>query len=222
MDVTNTIKSRFSVRKYIDKPVEKKLIYKILDIARFSPSGHNMQPWEVAIVTGKTKEELSKRLMDDFDNKKMRNYDYNYAVRNMPAFINNRRKACNAAIFKHKHIDPAADKEALHEHIMENFKFFGAPVELFFLREKHLGDGTLIDIGIFAQSVMLAAWEFGLGSCAQASIAAYPDTIRNTLKLPDNKIVLFGIALGYPDLENYINKLRMDRDAVDAFSAFYD
>ncbi len=222
MNVSEAIKSRFSVRAYLDKKVDREVIYKLLDVARFSPSGHNIQPWEVMVLTGKSKDNLSNKLIEDVKSKRERVYDYEYAIKNMPAYINKRRKACNAKIFTHKHIDPKKDKEALNEHILENFRFFNAPVELLILMDKNLGDGAYIDIGMFAQSIMLAALDFGLATCAQASISAYADTIHRELDIPQNKIVLFGLSLGYPDTENYINKLRMDREEVENFTKFLD
>ncbi len=222
MTVRETIRKRFSVRAYLNKPVHRDLVYEILDTARFAPSGHNTQPWEVLVLMGKTKETLSKKLIEAYESKAERKYDFTYGNKEAPSFIKDRRKACNVAVFDHKGIDPKKDKEALDEHIKENFRFFRAPVELIFIREKNLGEESFIDLGIFAQTIMLLAVEYGLGTCAQTSITAYADVIRKTLNIPENKIIVFAMAMGYPDAEANINKLRLSRIPVEEFTTFYE
>ena len=222
MNVIDAVKARFSVRKFLDKPVDKELVYKILDIARWSPSGHNLQPWEVAVVMGRKKDELSEKLIEAVKNKAERKYDYFYSPKVLPEHINARRKQCNTLVFEHKGIDPKNDKEALMEHILENFRFFGAPVALIIMREKELGEPSYIDLGIFGQTIMLTALEFGLATCAQTSVAAYPYVIRDALGIPENKMIVYAIVLGYPDMDAHINKLRMPRDEVEKFATFYE
>ncbi|OSS42283.1 Nitroreductase [Desulfurella amilsii] len=221
MTVLEAIKSRKSTRAFLDKPVEKEVLYKLFDIARFAPSGHNVQPWEILVLTGQTKNKLSDALVEAVKSSVERQYDYIYEVKDMPQYIKDRRRACNTRVFEFKNLDPK-DKVALQEHILENFRFFNAPVELLLLREKNLGENTFIDIGIMAQTIMLLALEFGLASCPKTSIAAYAPVIKKTLNIPDTKMVIMSISLGYPDNNAYINKLTMDRIAVGDFVTFLD
>ncbi len=222
MNVIDAVKNRFSVRAYLDKPVDKKTIYKLLDVARFSPSGHNTQCWEVAVLMGKSKDKLSDGLIDAVNKRVERNYDFNYGSKNVPDFIKARGDACNMRVFEHKGINPKEDKKALREHILENFKFFGAPVELLLLRDKRLGEEAFVDIGIFSQTIMLSALEFGLATCPQMSIVAYADIIHEELNIPDEKMVVMALSLGYPDMDAHINKMRMDREKVENFTRFYE
>ncbi len=222
MNVTDAVRERFSVRAYLDKPVNKDTVYKLLDIARFSPSGHNAQPWEVAVVTGKAKEQLSEKLIDAVNTKIERKYDYSYSTKDVPLFIKERKDACNIKVFKHKNINPKTDKEKLKEHILENFRCFGAPVCLIISRDKKLGEDAFVDIGLFAQTIMLTALEFGLATCPQTSIVAYAKLLHDELNIPDDKIIVMSLTLGYPDMNAHINKLRMDRDTVDKFTTFYE
>jgi nitroreductase len=55
MDVLQFIKSRRSIRKFLDKPVEKKDITVILEAARWAPSAGNCQPWRFIVVTDEKK-----------------------------------------------------------------------------------------------------------------------------------------------------------------------
>ena len=51
----NSIYQRVSIRKYQDKPVEKKKTLAILRAAMQAPSAGNQQPWEFYVVTDKAK-----------------------------------------------------------------------------------------------------------------------------------------------------------------------
>jgi nitroreductase len=50
MNLYEVIKSRYSVRSYLDKPVEQEKLDRILDAARLAPSGSNRQPWKFVVV----------------------------------------------------------------------------------------------------------------------------------------------------------------------------
>ncbi|MCD6132758.1 MAG: nitroreductase [Deltaproteobacteria bacterium] len=220
MDILEAIENRRSIRAFKEKPVPKHILEKILLTARWSPSGHNTQPWEVAVLMGKKKDELSRRLLEAVEQRKERKFDY-FEASSFPPFLQKRRDACDEGIFKHKKID-IRDKKAVKQHILENYYFFHAPVELILFMERGLGCGQFIDVGMFAQSVMLAALEFGLGTCCQGTIALYPQVIREFLGLPENKIILFGIAMGYPDEEASVNRYRPPREPLEGFVRFYE
>ena len=53
MDVFEAVRTRRSIRKYEDKPVEKEKLSKILETARLSPSACNNQHWHFIAVTDK-------------------------------------------------------------------------------------------------------------------------------------------------------------------------
>jgi len=216
VDILEAIENRRSIRAFKEKPISKQILEKILLTARWSPSGHNTQPWEVAVLMGKKKNELSRKLLEAIEQKKERKFDY-FEVSSFPPFLQKRRDACDEGIFKHKKID-IRDKKAVKQHILENYYFFHAPVELILFMEKGLGCDQFIDIGMFAQSIMLAALEFGLGTCCQGTIALYPQVIREFLGLSENKIILFGIAMGYPDEKADINRYRPLRESLEKFA----
>jgi nitroreductase len=220
VNILEAIENRKSIRAFKEKPISKQILKKILLTAHWSPSGHNTQPWEVAVLMGKKKNELSRKLLEAIEQKKERKLDY-FEVSSFPPFLQKRRDACDEGIFKHKGID-IRDKKVIKQHILENYYFFHAPIELILFMEKNLGCGQFIDIGMFAQSVMLAALEFGLGTCCQGTVALYPQVIREFLGLSENKIILFGIAMGYPDEKANINRYRPLREPMEKFVKFYD
>ena len=93
---------------------------------------------------------------------------------------------------------------------------------LLFLIDKQLNQGSWLDFGMFLQNVMLAAKALGLDTCPQASLAEYPDEVRELLGLPDDLAVVCGMSLGYADPAHPVNQFRLPREAVDSFTRWYD
>lgn len=52
-DIIDVIKSRRSIRKYLDKPLSKDTIDKLIDVAKWAPSGMNHQPWGFVVIQDK-------------------------------------------------------------------------------------------------------------------------------------------------------------------------
>jgi nitroreductase len=114
------------------------------------------------------------------------------------------------------------DKPARLDQWAKNYRAFDAPVMLLFLIDSVMGQGSFIDYGMFMQSLMLAAAAEGLATCPQASLADYPDIIRQQLGYDDSMRVICGMALGYEDREAAINSYRTPRMEVGEFTRFLD
>ena len=98
--------------------------------------------------------------------------------------------------------------------------FFGAPVGLIFTLDRRLAIASFLDLAMFMQNVSIAARAFGLDTCPQAAFAHYHAIIRAELRLPEAEMVICGMALGYADPDAPANKLRADREPIEAFAAF--
>jgi nitroreductase len=105
---------------------------------------------------------------------------------------------------------------------LKNYHGFGAPVELLVFVDAVLETGSWIDVGMFIQNVMLAARGHGLETCAQASMAEYPDIVREILDLPESLSLVCGIAVGYADLDHPVNNYRTAREPVDVFATWFE
>ena len=114
------------------------------------------------------------------------------------------------------------DKARRLEVWKDNYRFFGAPVALFFFIDRVMEQGAWVDMGMFIQSLMLAAREQGLESCPQASVADYPGVVRKVLGVADDKLLLCGLSLGYPDPDHPVNNYRTDREPVENFTTWFD
>ena len=221
MNVEEAIVGRYSCRAYLDKPVPRELIEKLLDTARWSPSGANIQPWQVAVVQGETKVRLSEVLIAAFDSGAKPDPDYTYYPRAWVEPYKGRRFECGMALYRALEID-RDDKARRLEVWKDNYRFFGAPVALFFFIDRVMEQGAWLDMGMFIQSLMLAAREQGLESCPQASVADYPGVVRKVLGVADDKLLLCGLSLGYPDPDHPVNNYRTDREPVENFTTWFD
>ena len=220
MDVHQALEARKSTRAFLERAVEREVIVRILDAARHAPSGTNMQPWQVAVVTGAKKRELEQALETVFLRGDAANPDYRYYPQHWAEPFKSRRKACGLQLYSALEIGKG-ERERQIDQWAANFRAFGAPVMLLFFMDGSLETGSFIDLGMFVQSVMLAATEEGLATCPQASLADYPQVIKRILGYPDETIMVCGMALGYEDRDAPVNGYRTPREEVDAFTRFF-
>jgi len=220
MKVSEALEQRKSVRAYLDKPVEDEKIQAILDAARHAPSGVNTQPWQVAVVTGDTKKKLQEKIEATFRGGDKGKADYSYYPEEWIEPFTSRRRECGLLMYKTLEIT-REDKQRQLDQWAANYRAFDAPVLLLFFMDKRMKSGSFMDYGMFLQSVMLAAVEQGLATCPQASIADYPELIKETLGYSDDNILLVGMALGYEDTDALVNSYRTSRIDVDSFTKYF-
>ncbi len=221
MDVLEAMRGRKSTRAYLDKPVARATVELILDAARWAPSGVNSQPWQVAVVTGATKERISADLLAARTAGQPENPDYAYYPSEWREPYKSRRKATGLALYQALNIGKE-DTSARLKAWNNNYRFFGAPVGLLFFVDRALAQGAWVDMGMFIENVMLAARAYGLETCPQASLAEYPDIVRGILNIPDMRALVCGMALGFADSNAPVNSYRIEREPVSAFITWHD
>ena len=206
MNTTEAIQARQSIRAYLNKPVDETLLNHILETARLSPSSVNSQPWRLAVVTGEALSKLSADLIAASPEK----------PRHEVTSYLGRRRACGLSLYNALKIE-RRDIERQKEARLNNYRFFGAPVGILFFTHRSLAAGSLVDVGMIWQTLMLTATEAGLGSCALGSMAEYPDVIRRSLDIPEEWKVVGGLALGWPDMAHPANGYRTEREPLEQF-----
>ena len=206
----NVIAARHCQRAFLEEPVSNDILKTILTAAANAPSGKNTQPWQVEVISGSNLAILSERLCELFDSKTPPNPDYAYNPDPQPDDFIERARACGYAIFEHKGIG-RNDRAARTEHSRQNFLFFKAPIACIFHLPKTAERGNFLDLGMFMQNVMLGLVSHGLGSCPQASVAGYPDAIREILGLDTSRLIVAGMAIGWPDPNAHINSFIPER-----------
>ena len=219
MELLEGIETRRSIRAFKSTPITKEVLERILKAAGKSPSYTNTQPWEVAVVSGKKKEELS-RILCDLVKSDITPNPVLPLPRNWPPELERRAKEHGMKRFQAIGIERENEQQR-KELRLSNFKFYGAHCVLFLFMDSMLSSWSIFDMGLFAQSIILGAHSFGIGSCLQASLASYPDVVREFLGIPKTKQLVLGISMGYPDLEARINTYQSTRVRLDNFVQWY-
>ncbi len=221
LSVTAALKKRISIRKFLPTAVPESQLRELLEAARWSPSGGNLQPWKVIalagtelaavgalargnqVALGKTSEEGNDPVYPPHLWEPYRSRRYQVGE-DMYALMGVSRE----------------DRAGRLAHVARNFEFFGAPVGLFFVIDRRLGRAQWAHLGMFMQSLALVAVERGLGTCMQEFWALVRESLHRHFALPDTDMVYCGMALGHPDPGAPVNRLRSSRVAVDEFATF--
>ena len=218
------IVSRRSIRAFLPTPVSPEEIHAILDVARYAASGMNTQPWRVHVLTGAAKERLTAVIAavdndDDVTATLVEPYHY-YPLEWLPPYVDRRRKVGwdmygLLGIAK-------GDKARMHAQHGRNYRFFDAPVGLIFTVNRVLQAGSLMDYGMFLQSLMVAARARGLDTCPQVAFTKFHKVIHAELGIPDTEMVVCGMSLGHADPACIENTLLTERESVDSFSTYHE
>jgi nitroreductase len=216
--------SRRATRAFLSTPVPRIEVEAILDVARYCASGVNTQPWHVHVLMGNAKQRLSEAVMRAYDDPSaMAQLDepYDYYPREWISPYIDRRRKVGWDLYGLLGIQKT-DKARMHAQHGRNYQFFGAPVGLMFTVDKGMGRGSLIDYGMFLQSIMVAARARGLDTCPQAAFTAFHRVIARELAIPDQQMVVCGMSLGYADPSRIENSLVTEREAVSQFTTFHE
>jgi len=219
MDVSNAIESRFSARSFLSQPVTRKTVEEILRIASQAPSGANMQPWRVYALSGEPLDRLIEASMDSMKRGIEEPSEYPLYPHPLPDPYSSRRFDAGMELYKALGID-RVDKAARNKQLLENFRFFGAPVGLIVTLDKIFVPGQVGDLGMFLQNIMLLARERNLHTCPQGAWSLVNRTVHRVLEIPDQELIYCGMALGYLDNDHPANSFKLSRIPVNNFTRF--
>ncbi|WAX92841.1 nitroreductase [Aminobacter sp. NyZ550] len=218
--VDEAIVSRRSVRAFLPTPVEDSVIRDILDVAARAPSGTNMQPWKVYVTSGKTLRGISEAILNSGVRAEKAVWDeYKYYPDQFFEPYLGRRRANGFGLYSTLGIG-RRDVDRMRAQHDRNFVFFDAPVGMIFTIDRRLNQGSWIDYGMFLQNIMIAARARGLHTCPQAAFAPYHRQIRPVLGIPEEEVVVCGMALGHEDTSKPESTFRTDRAPLDEWVQF--
>jgi nitroreductase len=189
MNVTEALQARTSIREFLETPLPEWLVREILDAARWSPSGGNLQPWKVIAVTGSERQavsELAKRVLSEEPRGEAT--EYPVYPENLWEPYRSRRYDLGEAMYALLEI-PREDKLGRLARFARNYEFFGAPVGLFFVIDRRMGHGQWAHLGMFMQSIALAAIERGVSSCMQEAWAAVRASLGRHFSIDEHDVV---------------------------------
>jgi len=207
--------SRRSIRAFTDQPVDHALLRGLLEKAQLAPSGGNVQPWMVTVLTG---EALTSLIGKVTERQAMGlaglQPEYTIYPANLPDPWMARRYGVAAGMYAALGID-RKDMDGRNAAMAQNFRAFGAPVLLFVHCPRFMGSPQWADMGIWLQSTMLLLREAGLDSCPQEAWAMYGKTIRDAIGLDDEQMIYSGLAIGWRDADAPVNIFPVDRAPLD-------
>jgi nitroreductase len=220
MDVREAVASRYSCRAFLPTPIPECTVRDIVEQAARAPSAGNMQPWRIYALAGEPLARLKALLAPRMTElPKGEGTDYTIYPEPLTEPYRTRRFTVGEMLYESIGV-PRADKPARYRQFANNWQFFGAPVGLFFAREKAHGPAQWADIGGMLQTVMLLARGYGLHTCPQQAWVSFHRTVREFLELPDNLMIYSGMSLGIADEAAPINRWRSPREPLDAFATF--
>lgn len=211
------VRSRTSVRAFRPTGVAPSILVEILDLARTAPSIFNTQPWRVHVLAGWAKSRLS----DAIFHANATNACPPYAVfpKPVPTPCAERQQEFGRRYYSTLGIN-RDDAPAREGQTNRNYVFFGAPIGLIVTIDAALGKHSWLDVGLFLQNLMLAAWARGLATCPQVSFVRYQGPIAKALNLKPEETVVCGMSLGYADDGAEVNQMLMPRARVDQFTTW--
>ncbi len=211
------MQARYSCRAFRPDPVPDAVIARIVDTARHTASWNNTQPWELLVTRGAETERFRRALLDEVQaGKPGPDLDW---PESYPGALGERRRTCGYALYNAVGI-AREDRAARARQSMRNFEMFDAPHVAILHIPKVLGAYGALDAGGFLTAFMLAATAEGLGTIAQAAVAAYPDLIRRHFGLGDDRVILCAISFGHADDAHPVNRYRTEREEVRAILTF--
>ena len=208
------VMSRRSVRGFQDREVPQDVLNKVFDLARWAPSNTNIQPWQTYVASGATRDALRGQMMAAVQNGSQPNHDHKEPRKPIRQVWKDRRREC-AAVLYHAMDISWDDKQARSAASFRNFELFDAPHVAFLCIDEAFGLCHAWDVGMYAQTLMLAMTANGLASCAQGTMGHHPELVREAFDLGPEVKVLFGLSFGYEDTSMKVNSAHTQRAALE-------
>lgn len=216
MELATAIRERRSIRKFKPQDVPKNIITEILEAARWSPSWGNTQPWEFYVLSGnalkKFKEMNLQKTIEGAVAKPDVSMPESWSDAQKSRYMELGKVVLSVQGIKRE------DKESRNKYYLDMVTAFGAPCLIFACIDRdNLIEYPMLDIGLITQTICLLAYDKGLGTCLMAAMVRYAAEIRKIAAIPENKKIVVGIALGYPDLDFPLNNIQRERAEMAEF-----
>lgn len=207
--IEEVIALRRSVRGYLPEEVPESIIGEIFELAQAAPSNCNIQPWISHVLSGDSLRTLGRDMVAASE----------AGIPPDPDFTSDRKFT---GLYRERQIDAAVqlygamgierhDRPRREWAYRRNLDFFGAPHAVLVFMHGEFEEREAVDLGIYAQTLMLTLTARGIASCAQGALSLYPTIIRKHLGLEPSNRLIFGISFGYEDTSVSANNARVGR-----------
>lgn len=213
MDLEQAIRTRHSVRAYLDREVPEDEIADIVRVAALAPSSSNVQPWHVAVVSGEARRKLEDELVAEVTSGTKPYPHFRPGAVGVEGAYMDRKRECGFLYYDALGIE-RGDRPERERVALLNWRFFGAPHAMFVSMPAAMGEVSGLDVGLFLQTLMLTMHARGLGCIPQGALAQYPGPVKRLADIPAGNEILCGLSFGYPDPSAPINDLRMPRKPI--------
>ena len=217
MDIFTTMKERRSTRAYLDKPVTRKEVEQVFQLAGLAPSAMNLQPWEFVVTYGEEKDRLVRGLKKAQSERKT-TCGPGTAKPLPERFAQRSRRVLEL-------MQPAIlETGAAYNQFIEqgSCSFYGAPMAIIVTMDRLFPKARYLDLGLSVSYLLLAAHALGLGTCPIGLIVPFADIISDLLDIPEEREILLAIAMGYPDTESPVNGVKTDREDLSEILTWYE
>jgi nitroreductase len=218
--VRRAITSRRAVRAFLPDPVPHEVVVDVLAAAARAPSGTNIQPWRVTVVTGGARDRLVDVVQAAYDEGRTEGLGDYYPVEFVEPYLGRRRKV-GWDLYGLLGIERGEWERTAAQH-RRNFQLFDAPVGIFLSMHRTMRSGGWLDLGLYLEAVMTMARAHGLHTCPQAAWLEFKALTEEVLGIPDEEDLVVGCALGWEDESAVVNRLRTERADVGEFVRFLD
>lgn len=220
MTLDEAIRRRHSVRGFLPAEVPEDLLREVFALAQAAPSNCNAQPWVPHVVSGPALQGLRAKLVAAAAHNMAGEPDWPSAGGYYRGVYRERQVEAARALYGALGID-RHDTDGRREAFLRNLDFFGAPHAAFVFMPRPFGTREATDLGIWAQTLMLALTSRGIGSCAQGALGLFPAIVREHLGLGEEQRLLFGISFGYEDPADKANAARIGRAPLEEAVRFH-
>jgi len=224
MDIVETVNNRQSIRAFKPDRVPQAILKEIMESALRAPSWANTQPWEFAIVAGSKLDEIRQGCLEKVEEEPI--YDI-ARPQEYPEPYDSRRRALARKQYEILRIG-REDREGRVWWRLKNLGHYGAPSVIyicldrsFYFQGKDINVWPIFDCGMVAENIMLLATNYGLGTIVQGQAVSYPEVIRKVLGIPDSKLIVLGMAIGYPNWDEPINQIQSEREPLGSIAKWY-
>jgi len=221
MEFTDVVKARHSYRGFLPKAVDQRTLKEVFELASWAPSNCNIQPWHVHVLSGDACNRMREKMKVAAVEQPSGNPDFPWQGKFSGDY--RERQICSAVgLWEHQGVT-RDDREKRAWSWMRNFEFFDAPHIAFIFVTDEFPELVRLagDTGMYAQTLMLALENAGIGSCPQTSVSCYPDLVRQELGVESRFKLLMGLSFGYVDESDGANNFRIERAPLEQSTTFH-